>query len=121
MKLVKYLPQFGWKPLILTVKNGEYPEYDESLIQDIPPAAKIIRTAKVEPFAIYKRLTGKSSENSIPAGFIGQNGKKSVLENLSRIIRMNLFLPDARIGWLPFAGNAIRHLRKTWQPDIILT
>ena len=26
LKFVQYLPQFGWQPVVLTVKQGEYPE-----------------------------------------------------------------------------------------------
>ncbi len=31
LKFCKYLPEFGWDPIILTVKNGDFPVVDRSL------------------------------------------------------------------------------------------
>ena len=31
LKFCKYLPEFGWRPIILTVSNGDFPIYDNSL------------------------------------------------------------------------------------------
>jgi hypothetical protein len=36
LKLAKYLPQYGWQPIILTVKNPDCPVFDETLLKDIP-------------------------------------------------------------------------------------
>jgi len=36
LKFAKYLPEFGWKPVILTVELGNYPAIDESLWAEIP-------------------------------------------------------------------------------------
>ena len=29
LKFCKYLPDFGWEPIVLTVKHGEFPSIDE--------------------------------------------------------------------------------------------
>jgi len=34
-KFTKYLPQFGWQPIVITVKNIEYIAYDYSLLKEI--------------------------------------------------------------------------------------
>jgi hypothetical protein len=44
LKLVKYLPQFGWHPVVLTVANGDFPARDESLLKEIPPSVPVYRT-----------------------------------------------------------------------------
>ena len=36
LKFVKYLPEYGWQPIIYTPENPEYPALDESLVKDIP-------------------------------------------------------------------------------------
>ena len=62
LKFVKYLPKFGWEPIILTVEKGNYPSIDESLISEIPEGTKVYKTISFEPFELYKSLTGKSSQ-----------------------------------------------------------
>jgi len=102
VKFVKYLPEFGWEPVILTVKKGEFPYQDRSLERDIPPEIKVYRTRSLEPFLIYKQITGKPLEEPLPVGMLIES-KKGLLEKIAGWIRANLFLPDARIGWIPFA------------------
>jgi len=55
VKFVKYLPEFGWEPVVLTVKNGEFPYIDPSLEKDIPKNLNVYRTASWEPFLLYKK------------------------------------------------------------------
>jgi hypothetical protein len=104
LKFVKYLPQFGWEPIVLTVENGDFPARDESLLKEIPPATKVYRTKIFEPYRIYRRLTGKPANapvdvENIPHG----NRKKSFAESIAGFIRSTFFIPDARIGWMPYA------------------
>lgn len=47
-KFVKYLPSWGWKPIVLSVKPECYPGYirwDDSLTDDVPSSIEVIRTA----------------------------------------------------------------------------
>lgn len=50
LKFVKYLPQFGYKPFVYTVENGEYPVLDNSLEKDIPKEAIVIKKPIWEPY-----------------------------------------------------------------------
>ncbi len=46
-KFVKYIREFGWEPVVLTVKEDSYPEnvwWDYSIIKDIPAELSIYRT-----------------------------------------------------------------------------
>ncbi len=48
-KLVKYLPQYGWEPTVLTVKRSIFrPIYDYESMKDIPSGIEIIRTHSLE-------------------------------------------------------------------------
>jgi hypothetical protein len=62
LKFVKYLPQFGWEPVVLTVENGEYPAIDFSLEKDIPEGIKVYKTRTIEPFRLFKLFSGKKKE-----------------------------------------------------------
>ena len=44
LKFAKYLPQFSWQPVILTVRNGFYLATDHSLLDNIPPHVHVYRT-----------------------------------------------------------------------------
>jgi len=48
-KFVKYLPQFGWLPSVLTVANPSVPLQDASLESDIPADTVIRRARTWEP------------------------------------------------------------------------
>lgn len=43
LKYVKYLREFGWEPIVLTVSNSNYSVKDESLNYEIPEGIKVIR------------------------------------------------------------------------------
>lgn len=120
LKFAKYLPEFGWEPIILTVKNGDYPAIDESLEKDIPPTLKVFKTKTLEPFTIYKLLTGGKKSDKIDT-YVLKRENKSLIHNISVWIRNNLFIPDARIGWYPFAVKAAKRIIIKEKPDIILS
>ena len=44
VKFVKYLRDFGYEPVVLTVRSGEHTAWDESFRRDIPEDVRIIRT-----------------------------------------------------------------------------
>lgn len=78
-KFVKYLPQFGWKPYVLTVKKGLYPVEDRSLLKEIPRSVKVTRMSYFEPgFWLRSRLW------------------RSVL---SYLIYPLFLIPDAQVLW----------------------
>lgn len=106
LKFAKYLPEFGWKPVIITPRDGTAPYYDQGLLADVPPEAEIIHTGTLEPFALYNALQGKKKDAAIPVGMIGLTEKKGIFHRFSSYLRANLFVPDARRGWMPYARRA---------------
>ncbi|MCK4715587.1 MAG: glycosyltransferase, partial [Candidatus Marinimicrobia bacterium] len=120
LKFAKYLPEFGWQPIILTVKNGEYPAIDNSLQKEIPANCKVYNTFSIEPNFVYKKFTGMGSDEKIPTAVLAAentNWKK----RLANWIRLNLFIPDAKIGWIPFAVRKGKKIIKAEKPDIIFS
>ena len=104
LKFVKYLPQFGWEPVVLTVENGDFPARDESLLDEIPRDIKVYRTRIFEPYRLYRKITRKPADaptdvENIPKG----DRKQPLAERLAGFIRSTFFIPDARVGWLPYA------------------
>ena len=44
LKFCQYLPQFGWKPVVLTVQPRAYERVNSSQLADIPEEARVLRT-----------------------------------------------------------------------------
>lgn len=106
VKFSKYLPEQGWQPVIYTPENPEQLARDESLLSDVPACAEVIKTRILEPYAIYRRLTGgKQGEEVNPVNAQKKNWK----QRLSLWIRGNCFIPDPRIGWV---RPSVRFLKK---------
>ncbi len=103
LKFVKYLPQFGWEPIVLTVENPDSPVDDASLFEDIPEGTKVYKTKALEPFGLYKKFTGKKSDSKIPNDVLVSKNNTSIKEKIANWIRLNLFIPDAKIGWKSYA------------------
>ena len=47
LKFVKYLPAFGWRPLVLTSKQAVFDYFDHTLVDEIPSEAKVYRTTSL--------------------------------------------------------------------------
>ncbi len=119
VKFSKYLPQYGWQPVIYTPENPERLSYDESLLSDIPPCAEVIKTHISEPYEIYRRLTdseGKSQEvNPLNAQ------KKSPGKKISLWLRGNLFIPDPRVWWVRPSLRRLEKYLREYPVDAVVT
>jgi glycosyltransferase involved in cell wall biosynthesis len=106
VKFSKYLPEFGWQPVVYTPENPEQLARDESLLADVPACAEVIKTHISEPYAAYRRLTGgKPGQEVNPVNA----QQKTWKQRLSLWIRGNCFIPDPRVGWV---RPSVRFLKK---------
>lgn len=100
LKFVKYLPDFGWRPVVLTVReDAAYPVRDPSLARDLPEGLEVVRTGITEFYGAYKKVSGR--EAPLDGTRVGPRG--GISARLALWIRATLFVPDGRIGWLPHA------------------
>ncbi len=99
LNIIKYLPSSEWHPEVLTVENESFTQKDESLLQEVEPGLKVYKSKTLEPFNIYKWFTGKEKDEQLIASETISTENKSLSHKLSIWIRMNVFVPDARIGW----------------------
>lgn len=121
LKFVKYLPQFGWEPIVLTVENPDSPVDDTSLLNDIPKGTKVYKTKSLEPFELYKKFTGKKHDFKIPNDILIDKTKLSVKDKIANWIRLNLFIPDAKIGWKHYAVKKGLKIIEAENIDLIFT
>ena len=101
LKFVKYLPEFGFDPAVLTVAGGDYPARDESLVDEIPNGVAVLRTRIPEPYGLYRKLTGKQKGSAVDVNVNRPRGQRlPASERAAEWVRGMLFVPDARVGWL---------------------
>ena len=120
LKFVKYLGHFGVEATVITVdaEQATYPVRDESLLAEVPPEVRVIRTGTTEPFESYKKLTGRA----VPYGGFANEGKPGLLQQALRFVRGNLFIPDPRRGWNRHALTAVEQLLTAGEKfDAVLT
>lgn len=120
LKFSKFLPEFGWEPIIVTVNNGSYPYYDESLLREISPSLRVYRTKTFEPFELYNLLRGKKGK-AMPVVSVGSHQERSVFQRVSEYVRANFFVPDARVGWVGYAVKQAEEILKSEKVDAIIT
>lgn len=113
LKMIKYLPEFGWQPSVLTVKEDTFSSKDDSLFKDIDKNLQVIKAGSFEPFSIYKKFTGRKKDEQLVASETISTVNKSLTHRISIWIRMNLFIPDARVGWYyPAVKKGSEYLKK---------
>nr|HDO80708.1 hypothetical protein [Candidatus Bathyarchaeota archaeon] len=93
LKFVKYLPQYGWQPVVLTPKSPQYwvNLIDESLLSEIPKEAKVYRTFSIEREKIFKAVEKFSLKILRP--FDKLLFKERKLES-AFLWRLRKFIPD---------------------------
>jgi len=120
LKFAKYLPRFGWKPIILTVKNGEYPATDHSLESEIPRESVVYNSRMYEPADLYKKFTGMPENEAVLNAVLTQK-KQNWRMGISHWIRLNVFIPDAKIGWIPGGIKRGTEIIRKHKPDILFS
>ena len=119
--IIKHLSMLGWIPSILTIDEDTFSEKDESLLKEINPQWKIIKTAANEPFGLYRKLLGKEPNAPLVASETISQTHQTLRHRLAIWVRMNLFVPDARIGWYFSAVGGGKQLIDADTPKVIVS
>lgn len=120
LKFVKYLPDSGYEPIVLTVNPAKatYPVTDKSLLSEVPDNLQVIYTTTREPYSLYKKLLGRKQ---VPYSGFTNESTDGWLSKISRFLRGNLFVPDARKGWNYFAVKKAGELIKQYNIQFLIT
>ena len=121
LKFVKYLRRFNWEPIVFTVENGEFPVLDFDLIKEIPDGVEVLKVPAWEPYKMYKLFSGKNKNEGINSGFLSEKKGSSLVENLSKWIRGNLFIPDARKFWIKPSNQFLNQYLQNHPVDVIIS
>lgn len=105
LAMSRRLPALGWEPVVLTIDKDTFAQQDLSLAEAVDPSIQVVRARTVEPFDIYRRFLGKDLFAPLTASEVISREVGGMRHRLAIWIRMNLFVPDARVGWY---RNAVR-------------
>jgi glycosyltransferase involved in cell wall biosynthesis len=109
LKFVKYLPQWGWLPVVHTVCNPYWPLRDDTLLGEVPLGVRVYRTRTVE----FERLQGAAGslfaegERRRDDGHGGAAAPPRTPSLLRRsckavvnVIHRRMLIPDPQVVWI---------------------
>jgi glycosyltransferase involved in cell wall biosynthesis len=107
--LAKYLPEFGWEPVVLTPPLPGPPE----------TSARVVQTAYTHTVGSMKKSVGLKSDRSVEQQFGGfyQSAVKFCVRLLGEVV----VYPDYEAGWHPHAVRAGLDLLSKERFDAILS
>ncbi len=107
LKFIKYLPEYGWNPIVLTSNPVAYYAFDETLNADIETTTPIYRTE--EDITKFARKNHNSTIN-YPSKFA---------KNIQSKLLQTFILPDSRRSWLKLAVKKAEEVFANHQIDLI--
>lgn len=121
LKFVKYLRDFGWEPIVLIPTKADYPYLDENNWNDVPSGITTITCPIIEPFSLFKLLSGKKKDYALSNPVDVKGKKQNIIDKFGIWVRGNFFIPDARSLWIrPAVKTALKYIDEN-QVDAILT
>lgn len=122
-KFVKYLPSFGWKAIVLTLKKREYTKtfmpLDYSFGPDLPKDLIIYETDHLFYFLFYPLLWMAKKESQGHSFWMCV--KPSYILKFLAWLLERLFCPSLLIGWYPYGLRVGRTIIKKHHIDMIFS
>lgn len=106
---------------MITIDEDTFSQKDESLLKEVPENLKVIKTKVFEPFNLYRSFLGKEKNAVLISSETISKENKGLRHRLAIWIRMNLFIPDARIGWYPYAVKEVKKILEQEKFDAIIS
>ncbi len=97
LKFVKYLPEYGWRPTVLTISPHAYFAFDDTFLEEL--RGRDIEIWRTRPGGLFSFM-GKRKTVSL-----SNEGARRLLNRVSQA----LFIPDNKIGW---RKHALRFLEE---------
>lgn len=103
LKFVKYLPEFGWRPVVITATAKSYTVLDAALLDDVPSDTSVYRTTSCNPNRLRPRFEHL------------RLGKVLSAANAA------LMLPDAALIWAYHARSKVREAVAKHRPVAVFS
>jgi Glycosyltransferase Family 4 len=125
LKFARYLPEFGWTPIVYVPENADYPLRDDSLEEEVKNV-EVIKHPIWEVRRLYQWIAGSKDggiEQSADSDnlFYKDKSSLSLKQRLALFIRSNFFIPDARSSWIKPSVRYLKAWLKENRVDAIIT
>lgn len=138
-KLAKYLPQLGYRPVVVTTDINYLYNEDKALLDELPPEVEIHRARFIEPTlrGVRMALGGRDRtfaalkrDAETPSSGAGENGRAKSVDiaagrrwgvNTSEVVRLLGEWPDRHWTWALAAERLCRRLIATQGIGLLYT
>jgi len=129
-KLAKYLPDFGWMPVVLTVDTQYEFTEDMNLLEELPDEVEIVRTRYVEPTVrgvrmalggrdrTFKNIRSGAATCQLNYAPAGQSTTRTAYRSF---VKNWCYTPDAYWTWANTAARAGKKLLQEREISVVLT
>jgi len=107
-KFVKYLPDYGWSPIVLTTNKAPYYAFDDTLLEEL--LNKNIRIYRTDEDITKLLKKGEKPKINYPNKFI---------KNIQSKIIQTFIQPDSRIFWKKYAIKKANQIFEENKIDLI--
>jgi len=136
LRFVRYLPEFGWPPIVLTaLPENENERQDFSLMDKVPPGVTVVRTglwqpeARIRSWLRFGRRPERVASHTLaavpsisPARDTPPDGLRGMMRGLARNVHDLAFMtPDDRVWWMGPAVAAAMRLVREYRPRVLFT
>jgi glycosyltransferase involved in cell wall biosynthesis len=118
LKFAKYLPQFGWEPVIFTPENPDFELKDTTLLREVDPRLEVLKFPIWEPYKLFRNLKKEGIQDT---SVILEKRDKSWLDRLAIWIRANTLIPDPRVFWVRPSVKFLREIAEVNNFAAIIT
>lgn len=118
LKFAKYLPEFGWDPVIFTPENPDFELKDETLLSEISVQTEVLKFPIWEPYNLFRKL---KREKAGDTSRVLEKSKKSLVDKFGIWLRANAIIPDPRVFWVKPSVNFLLELVNSGQFQAVIT
>ncbi|WP_209330217.1 glycosyltransferase [Lunatimonas salinarum] len=97
LKFAKYLPAYGWEPVVFTPENPDFDLKDESLVKEVPAQMEVLKFPIWEPYHLLRKAKRQEIKDT---SVILEQKRKSLLDHVAIWLRANTLIPDPRVFWV---------------------
>lgn len=129
LRFCQYLPDNGWKPTVITIRESKDIHSDHSLLKRIPEDVRVHRTATIDMWRVIRQYRAREAQRTAEPEAQGNAGRTGGLpaavrraKGLFFSILLRLFsIPDHMLFWVPFAMIKGAMLMTKEKFDVIYT
>jgi glycosyltransferase involved in cell wall biosynthesis len=127
LKFAKYLPSFGWKPLVLTHRNASPLLRDEGLLSELPEEAEIVTTAPYIPAFLVRWVRRRDTvasrllEEAVSQASSVKPLRQRIWSKAFLLVRKYIFIPDRERLWKRIAVAEARKIFASCKVDALYT